>query len=113
MAAPVTNPEAGVTTDWRERYLGIIDYAAVIFWVLDSVELAVTCLSAGSATAAGAGAGALGALGVGAVALGATGPVAVAGLTIAAIGAAMAGGLATENGNKRRCPMKTSFKKNL
>lgn len=96
LSAPVTNPEAENSTDWRQRYLGIIDYSAVILWVLESAELAAVALSATSATAAGVGAGAVGALG--AVALGATGPAAVAGLAVAAVGAAVAGGMATEKG---------------
>ncbi|XP_072964650.1 SNF1-related protein kinase regulatory subunit gamma-1-like isoform X2 [Typha angustifolia] len=97
MAAPVTNPEGSTYIDWRERYLGLVDYCAIIHWVLESAEVAAVALTAGSATAAGVGAGALGTIGVG-VAWGATGPLAVAGLTIAAIGAAVAGGLAAESG---------------
>jgi CBS domain-containing protein len=95
-AAPVLNPEPGETIDWKGRYLGVIDYSAVILWVLENAELASVALSAGSATAAGVGIGAVGA--VGAAALGATGPAAVAGLTAAAVGAAVAGGLTAEKG---------------
>ncbi|KAK4780829.1 hypothetical protein SAY87_016935 [Trapa incisa] len=94
LAAPVRNPEAKTSSDWRDRYLGIIDYSAVILWVLESAEIAALALSAGSATAAGIGAGTVGALGT--LALGVTGPVAMAGLTPAAVGAAMAGGAAAE-----------------
>ncbi|XP_068651526.1 SNF1-related protein kinase regulatory subunit gamma-1-like [Aristolochia californica] len=96
LAAPVRNSEAKPSLDWRDRYLGIIDYSAIILWVLENAELAAVALSAGSATAAGVGAGALGALG--ALAFGATGPVAVAGLTVAAVGAAVAGGVAVDRG---------------
>jgi CBS domain-containing protein len=95
-AAPVLNPEPGVPADWQGRYLGVIDYSAVILWVLENAELASVALSAGSATAAGLGIGAVGA--VGAAALDATGPAAVAGLTAAAVGAAVAGGLTAEKG---------------
>lgn len=95
-AAPVLNPESGTPADWQGRYLGIIDYSAIILWVLENAELAAIALSAGSATAAGVGIGAVGAVGV--AALGATGPVAVAGLTAAAVGAAVAGGLTAEKG---------------
>ncbi|KAI9169028.1 hypothetical protein LWI28_005758 [Acer negundo] len=104
MSAPVKNPDAGsgTSTDWRDRYLGIIDYAAIILWVLESAELAASALSASSATAAGVGAGAVGALG--ALALGATGPVAVAGITVAAVGAAVAGGAATAKGAGKDAP---------
>ncbi|XP_008813531.2 SNF1-related protein kinase regulatory subunit gamma-1-like [Phoenix dactylifera] len=102
LAAPVRNSEAGDSTDWRERYLGVIDYAAIILWVLENAELAAVALSAGSATAAGVGAGAVGA--IGAAALGATGPVAVAGLAIAAVGAAVAGGMAAEKGIGKDAP---------
>ncbi|XP_057948706.1 SNF1-related protein kinase regulatory subunit gamma-1-like isoform X2 [Malania oleifera] len=96
MSAPVKNPDKENSYDWRERYLGIIDYAGIILWVLESAEVAAVALSAGSATAAGVGAGAVGALG--ALALGATGPAAIAGLTVAAVGAAVAGGAAAEKG---------------
>lgn len=96
LSAPVRNPEASTSLDWRDRYMGILDYSAIILWVMENAELAAIALSAGSATAAGVGAGAVGALG--ALALGATGPLAVAGLTVAAIGAAAAGGLAAEKG---------------
>lgn len=94
LSAPVTNPNAKTSTEWRDRYLGIIDYSAIILWVLESAELAAVAISAGSATAAGIGAGAVGALG--ALALGATGPAAIAGLTVAAVGAAVAGGVAAD-----------------
>ncbi|CAO2165347.1 unnamed protein product [Urochloa humidicola] len=95
-AAPVLNLEPGAPADWPGRYLGVIDYSAIILWVLENAELASVALSAGSATAAGVGLGAVGAVGV--AALGATGPAAVAGLTAAAVGAAVAGGLAAEKG---------------
>lgn len=101
-SAPVTAPEALNTTDWKERYLGIIDYSAIILWVLENAELAATALSAGTATAAGVGAGAVGALG--ALALGATGPAAVAGLAVAAVGAAVVGGVAVEKGMGKDAP---------
>ncbi|KAF7000176.1 hypothetical protein CFC21_016122 [Triticum aestivum] len=95
-AAPVLNPEPGAPADWQGRYLGIIEYSAIILWVLDNADLAAVALSAGSATAAGVGMGAVGAVGV--AALGVTGPAAVAGLTAAAVGAAVAGGLTAEKG---------------
>lgn len=94
MSAPVRNPDAVTSLDWRERYLGIIDYSAIIIWVLESAEFAAVALSASTATVAGLGAGAVGALG--ALAVGATGPIAVAGLTAAAVGAAVAGGVAAD-----------------
>lgn len=96
-SAPVRNPRAETTKDWRDRYLGIIDYSAIILWVLESAEVAAIALSVGSATAAGVGAGTVGALG--AVALGMTGPAVVAGLTVAAAGAAVVGGVAAEKGS--------------
>lgn len=98
----MTNPEAEISSDWRERYLGLIDYSAIILWVLESAELAAVALSATSATAAGVGAGAVGA--VGALALGVTGPAAVAGLTAAAVGAAVAGGAAADKGMGKDAP---------
>ncbi|XP_062160959.1 SNF1-related protein kinase regulatory subunit gamma-1-like [Alnus glutinosa] len=102
LSAPVRNPDAGNSSDWRDRYLGIIDYSAIVLWVLESAELAAVALSASTATAAGVGAGAVGALG--ALALGATGPAAVAGLTAAAVGAAVAGGVAAEKGMGKDAP---------
>ncbi|XP_073006638.1 SNF1-related protein kinase regulatory subunit gamma-1-like isoform X1 [Typha latifolia] len=103
MAAPVTNPDAETPTDLRGRYLGIIDYAAVILWVLENAELAAAALAVGSATAAGVGTGTVGALG--AVALGTASPAVVAGLTVAAIGAAAAGGMAAERGVAKDAPV--------
>ncbi|GLT56866.1 hypothetical protein SLA2020_298810 [Shorea laevis] len=96
MSAPVINPDAIRSMDWRERYVGIIDYPAIVLWVLESAEIAAVALSTSTATAAGVGAAAVGALG--AVAMGATGPVALAGLTVAAVGAAVAGGVAADQG---------------
>ncbi|KAF9592997.1 hypothetical protein IFM89_019724 [Coptis chinensis] len=51
MSSPVRNPNAGNTADWRERYIGMIDYSAIILWVLVNAELTSRCitLSAGSA----------------------------------------------------------------
>ncbi|CDP00297.1 unnamed protein product [Coffea canephora] len=102
MSAPVRNPDIEYTTDWRERYLGIIDYAAIVLWVLETAGVAAAALSTGSAAAAGVGAGAAGTLG--AIALGATGPAAIAGLTVAAVGAAVAGGLSAEKGMAKDAP---------
>ncbi|CAI0386806.1 unnamed protein product [Linum tenue] len=102
MSAPVRNPDAGDGLDWKKRYLGIIDYAAIILWVLESAELAAVAISASTATAAGIGAGAVGA--IGAVALGVTGPAAIAGLTAAAVGAAVAGGVAADRGVGKDAP---------
>ncbi|XP_028792536.1 SNF1-related protein kinase regulatory subunit gamma-1-like [Neltuma alba] len=96
LSAPVRVPEAENSSHWRDRYLGIIDYSAIILWVMESAEVAAAALSAGTATAFGVGAGAVGALG--AVAMGVTGPAAVAGLTAAAVGAAVAGGVAADKG---------------
>ncbi|XP_031125765.1 SNF1-related protein kinase regulatory subunit gamma-1-like [Ipomoea triloba] len=96
MSAPVRNPDGKNSGDWREMYLGIIDYSAIVLWVLESADVAAAALSATSAAAAGVGAGAAGVLG--ALALGATGPAAMAGLTVAAVGAAVAGGVAAEKG---------------
>ncbi|KAK2983144.1 hypothetical protein RJ640_007820 [Escallonia rubra] len=102
LSAPVRNSEGGNSMDWRDRYLGIIDYSAIVLWVLESADLAGAALSASSATAAGVGAGAAGALG--ALALGAAGPAAVAGLTVAAVGAAVAGGVAADKGMGKDAP---------
>lgn len=96
LSAPVRKAGATSSMNWREKYLGIIDYSAIVLWVLENAELAGFALTAGTVAAAGVGAGALGAVGVGAVALGMAGPIAAVGLTIAAVGAAVAGGLAAE-----------------
>lgn len=94
LAAPVRNAELANSDDWKGRYLGIVDYPAIILWVLENAELASFALSAGSATAAAVGIGVVG--GLGAIAAGATGSAAIVGLTLAASGAALAGGVATE-----------------
>lgn len=94
LSAPVINTDHETSLDWRDRYLGIIDYSSIILWVLESAELAAIALSATSAAAAGVGAGAVGALGV--AALGVAGPVAAAGIAAAAVGAAVAGGVAAD-----------------
>lgn len=101
-AAPVKNENANTDAPWSERYTGLVDYGAIILWVLEQADLSAVALAVGSATAAGVGTGAVGALG--ALALGATGPAAVAGLTIAAIGAAIAGGVAAEKGLGKDAP---------
>ncbi|KAF9597929.1 hypothetical protein IFM89_022631 [Coptis chinensis] len=94
MSAPVKNPNAGNTADWRVRYIGMIDYSAIILWALANAELAAVALSAGSAAVAEPGAGAVGALG--ALAVGAIGPITVAGLTATIVGAAVARGIFVE-----------------
>ncbi|XP_022726416.1 SNF1-related protein kinase regulatory subunit gamma-1-like isoform X2 [Durio zibethinus] len=102
LSAPVRNPDAVTSLDWRERYLGIIDYSAIILWVLESAELVAVALSASTATAAGLGAGAVGA--VGALPIGVTGPAAVAGITVAAVGAAVAGAVAADQAAGKDAP---------
>lgn len=93
LSAPVITVPDQTYSDWRGRYLGIIDYSAVLVWVLESAEHAAEGASSASyaATTAGGigGAGAVGA--IGAIALGVTGPAAVAGLTAAAVCSAVAG----------------------
>lgn len=96
LSAPARNPDAQTSLDWKDRYLGIVDYSAIVLWVLESAELAAITLSASTATAAGVGAATVGALGT--LALGMTGPAAAAGLTVAAAGAAVAGGAAADKG---------------
>lgn len=106
-SAPVRIPDADNTTAWSDRYLGMVDYSAILLWVLENAELAAVALAAGSATAAGMGVGAAGALG--ALALGVTGPAAVAGLTIAAVGAAVAGGMAVDKGMGKDAPTAADY----
>lgn len=88
-SAPVTNPLASPTEPWSTRYLGMVDYPAVIMWVLEQAEIAAAAMATASTAAVGVGAGAFGALG--AVVLGFTGPIAAASLAAAAVGAAIAG----------------------
>ncbi|XP_051149090.1 SNF1-related protein kinase regulatory subunit gamma-1-like [Andrographis paniculata] len=40
LSAPVTNPAFADDTDWKKRYLGILDYSAIILWVLANTECA-------------------------------------------------------------------------
>ncbi|KAH9330871.1 hypothetical protein KI387_002979, partial [Taxus chinensis] len=107
LSAPVRNPNADDTAIWYDRYLGMVDYSAILLWVLENAEFAAVALAAGSATAAGMGAGAVGALG--ALALGATGPAAVAVLTIGAVGAAVAGGIAADKGMGKDAPTAADY----
>eukprot|EP00271_Cylindrocystis_brebissonii_P006165 TRINITY_DN187_c0_g1_i1.p1 TRINITY_DN187_c0_g1~~TRINITY_DN187_c0_g1_i1.p1 ORF type:complete len:377 (-),score=77.97 TRINITY_DN187_c0_g1_i1:41-1171(-) len=86
--------EDGPDISWADRYLGMLDFSAIVLWILEQAETAAATLAAGTGAAAGVGAGALGALG--AVALGLSGPLLVAGLTAAAIGAALTGRLVVE-----------------
>ncbi|XP_065863081.1 SNF1-related protein kinase regulatory subunit gamma-1-like [Euphorbia lathyris] len=102
MAAPVKDQNVKNSLEWKERYLGIIDYSAIVLWVLESAELAAVALAASTATVAGVGTGAVGA--IGAAALGATGPAAIVGLTAAAVGAAVAGGMAADKGVGKNAP---------
>lgn len=102
LSAPVVDPAASDSKDWRKRYLGIVDYSAIVLWVLQTAEIAAVTLSATSAAAAGVGTAAAGT--IGALALGATGPLAVAGLTVAAVGAAVAGGVAADRGMGKDAP---------
>ncbi|KAL5102407.1 hypothetical protein RYX36_006734, partial [Vicia faba] len=46
LATPVKDPDVGIGSDRRDRYLGIIGYSAIILCVMESVELAAVALSA-------------------------------------------------------------------
>lgn len=94
-SAPVKNPASSSTDPWSVRYIGIVDYASIILWVLEQAEMAAAAITTGSATAVGMGAGALGALG--ALVLGLTGPIALAGVATVAVGAAVAGQISSRN----------------
>lgn len=102
LSAPVVDPATNDSNDWRRRYLGIVDYSAIVLWVMQTAEIAAVTLSATSAAAAGVGTGAAGA--ISAMALGATGPLAMAGLTVAAVGAAVAGAVAADRGIGKDAP---------
>ncbi|CAI7883594.1 unnamed protein product [Closterium sp. NIES-53] len=77
---------------WSDRYLGMVDYAGVMMWVLQQAGLAAATLAAGTAALTGAGVGVVGALGAAALGVGGA-PLAVTGVAAAAVGAAVAGGL--------------------
>ncbi|XP_059315918.1 SNF1-related protein kinase regulatory subunit gamma-1-like isoform X2 [Lycium ferocissimum] len=98
-SAPVRDPAVEDSNEWRERYLGILDYSAIVVWVLESAEIEAKASSANSAALAGTGvcvAGAHGALAMSATSM--ADPAVAAGLTVAAVGAAVAGGVAAETG---------------
>jgi len=44
----VTNPKATQTDPWSIRYLGMVDYPAVIMWVLEQAEMAAAAFTAGN-----------------------------------------------------------------
>jgi len=46
--APVTNPNASQTDPWSSRYLGMVDYPAIIMWVLEQAEMAAAAFTAGN-----------------------------------------------------------------
>ncbi|OIS95972.1 snf1-related protein kinase regulatory subunit gamma-1-like protein [Nicotiana attenuata] len=97
LSAPVRSSAVQDGNDWRERYLGILDYSAIVLWVLENAEIEAEALLANSAAIAGARVSAAGTLG--ALALSSTaGPAVAAGLTVAAVGAAVAVGVAAERG---------------
>lgn len=50
LQAPVTNPKATQTDPWSTRYLGMVDYPAVIMWVLEQAEMAAAAFTAGTLT---------------------------------------------------------------
>ena len=96
LSEPVKVTDEVKTIDWRERYLGILVYSSIVFWVLEGAEFAAVVLATSSATAAGVGACGAGALG--ALEVGATSPVVAAGITVAAVGAVVVSGVAADKG---------------
>lgn len=45
MSVPVLNPDPNVKKIcWRSRYLGILDYPAILAWILDNADLAAVQL---------------------------------------------------------------------
>ncbi|GJP41788.1 hypothetical protein CLOM_g1433 [Closterium sp. NIES-68] len=82
----------GAQLGWSERYLGMVDYAGVMMWVLQQADLAAATLAAGTAALTGVGVGVVGALGAAALGVGGA-PLAVSGVAAAAVGAAVARGL--------------------
>lgn len=46
MSVPVLNPDPNAKKScWQSRYLGILDYPAILAWILDNADLAVIQLS--------------------------------------------------------------------
>ncbi|KAJ3701890.1 hypothetical protein LUZ61_005595 [Rhynchospora tenuis] len=46
MSVPVLNPDCTVKKNcWRSRYLGILDYSAIVGWLLDNADMAAVQLS--------------------------------------------------------------------
>ncbi|CAI5516670.1 unnamed protein product [Closterium sp. Naga37s-1] len=82
----------GSDVAWSDRYLGMVDYAGVMMWVLQQAGLAAATLTAGTAALTGAGVGVVGALGAAALGVGGA-PLAMTGVAAAAVGAAVARGL--------------------
>ncbi|CAI5527609.1 unnamed protein product [Closterium sp. Naga37s-1] len=82
----------GSDVAWSDRYLGMVDYAGVMMWVLQQADLAAATLAAGTAALTGVGVGVVGALGAAALGVGGA-PLAVTGVAAAAVGAAVARGL--------------------
>ena len=55
MSVPVLNPDPNVKKScWRSRYLGILDYPAILAWILDNARLPSNILSAECTAANGA-----------------------------------------------------------
>lgn len=50
LQAPVTNPKATQKDPWSTRYLGMVDYPAVVMWVLEQAEMAAAAFTAGIST---------------------------------------------------------------
>lgn len=42
LSAPVFSPGFRDSMNWKKRYLGILDYSAVILWVLENTEIMAT-----------------------------------------------------------------------
>lgn len=78
LSAPVRQSHVPPEASWMERYAGMVDYAAVVLYVLAVADAAAAGLNAG-ATAAGSAAGGI-AVALGLLAVGATGGIAAAGL---------------------------------
>ncbi|CAN4124376.1 unnamed protein product [Withania somnifera] len=63
LSAPVMDSAVQDSNDGRERYLGILDYSAIVLWVLENAETEAAALSANSIAVAGTSVTAAGALG--------------------------------------------------
>lgn len=93
LSAPVRDPDAAEDASWMDKYLGVVEFSGIAFWLLHQSEVAALGIMAGATGTGAAVAGTVGALGaaaVGAPILSVAGGAALA--SGAGVGAAVATG---------------------